>query len=165
MFDPSWVRKIPWRRAWQPTLAFLPGESLGQRSLVGYDPQSHKELDTTEATYHACLQWLIWPWCWERLRAEGESVAEDEMVGWHHWLDGHECQQTVGDSEGQGSVTCCSPWGCKESDMTENWTHTTQWLIMLSIFHMLISNSYMVFKKCQFRSFTHSKIVLFVFHY
>ena len=47
-FDP-WVRKIPWRRAWQPTPVFLPGESHGQRSLVGYSPWGHKELDTTEA--------------------------------------------------------------------------------------------------------------------
>ena len=43
------VRKIPWRRAWQPTSVFLPGESHGQRSLVGYSPQGGKELDTTEA--------------------------------------------------------------------------------------------------------------------
>ena len=48
-FNP-WVGKVPWRRAWQPTLGFLPGESHGQRSLVGYSPQGHKELDTTEAT-------------------------------------------------------------------------------------------------------------------
>ena len=46
-FDP-WVRMIPWRRSWQLTLVFLPGESHGQRSLVGYSPQSHKELDTAE---------------------------------------------------------------------------------------------------------------------
>ena len=48
-FDP-WVRKILWRRAWQPTLVFLPGESHGQRSLVGYSPWGHKELDMTEVT-------------------------------------------------------------------------------------------------------------------
>ena len=47
-FDP-WVGKIPWRRAWQPTPAFLPGESHGQRSLAGYLPQGCKESDTTEA--------------------------------------------------------------------------------------------------------------------
>ena len=48
-FDPE-VGKIPWRRAWYPTPVFLPGESLGQRSLVGYSPQGLKELDTTEVT-------------------------------------------------------------------------------------------------------------------
>ena len=46
-FSP-WVRKIPWRRAWQPTPVFLPGESQGQRSLAGYSPKGHKESDTTE---------------------------------------------------------------------------------------------------------------------
>ena len=48
-FDP-WVGKIPWRRKWQPTLVFLPGRSHGQRSLMGYSPQGHKESDMTEAT-------------------------------------------------------------------------------------------------------------------
>ena len=48
-FDP-WVEKIPWWRAWQPTPVFLPGESYGQRSLVGYSPQGYKESDTTEVT-------------------------------------------------------------------------------------------------------------------
>ena len=41
------------------------------------------------------------------------------MVGWHHRLDGHEFEKTLGDSEGQGSLVCCSPWGHKESAMTE----------------------------------------------
>ena len=45
-----WVRKIHWRRGWQPTPVFLPEESLGQRSLMGYSPQDHKELGTTEVT-------------------------------------------------------------------------------------------------------------------
>ena len=45
-----WVRKIPWKRAWQPTPVFLPGKSHGQRSLMGYSPWSCKDLDTTEAT-------------------------------------------------------------------------------------------------------------------
>ena len=48
-----WVRKIPWRRAWQPTPVFLPGESHGQKSLAGYSPWGCKESDTTEVTEHA----------------------------------------------------------------------------------------------------------------
>ena len=46
-------------------------------------------------------------------------MTEDEMDGWHHGLNGHEFEQTSGDSEGQGSLVCCSPWGPKELDMTE----------------------------------------------
>ena len=48
-------------------------------------------------------------------------VIEDEMVGWHHWINGHEFEQTPEDSAGQGSLTCCSPWGHKESG-TSDWT-------------------------------------------
>ena len=47
------------------------------------------------------------------------GVPEDEMVGWHHQLKGHESEQTPGDREGQGSLVCCSPWGHKQSDTTE----------------------------------------------
>ena len=46
-------------------------------------------------------------------------MTEDEMVGWHHRLNGHEFEQALGDGEGQGSLACCSPWGGKESDTTE----------------------------------------------
>ena len=46
-------------------------------------------------------------------------MTEDEMVGWHHWLDGHEFEQAAGVGDGQGGLACYSPWGCKESDMTE----------------------------------------------
>ena len=52
-FDP-WVRKMAWRRPWQPPPVFLPGESCGQRSLAGYHPWGRKESDVTEATYLAC---------------------------------------------------------------------------------------------------------------
>ena len=58
------------------------------------------------------------PRCWERLREGEEGVTEDEMVGWHYQLHGHEFERTPGDSEGQGSLECCSSWGHKESDTT-----------------------------------------------
>ena len=53
-----------------------------------------------------------------KIEGKGEGVTEDEVVGWHHRLNGHEFEQTPGDSGGQGSLVCCSPWGCKESDTT-----------------------------------------------
>ena len=52
-------------------------------------------------------------------RKEEKGTTEDEMVGWHHWLNGHESEQDSGDAEGQGSLVCCSLQGCKKSDMTE----------------------------------------------
>ena len=56
--------------------------------------------------------------------SQEKRVTEDETVGWHHQLDRHEFGQALGVGGGQGSLACCSPWGCKESDMTEwlNWT-------------------------------------------
>jgi len=46
-------------------------------------------------------------------------MTEDETVEWHHQLNGHEFEQALGVGEGQGNLVCCSPWGCKESDTTE----------------------------------------------
>ena len=63
--------------------------------LIGKDPDAEKD--------------------WRREK----GTTEDEMVGWHHWLDGHEFKQALGVGNGQGSLVCCSPWGHKESDMTE----------------------------------------------
>ena len=54
----------------------------------------------------------------ERWKA-GEGVTEDEVVGWHHRLNGHAFEQTPGDSEGWGSLVWYNPWSCKDSDTTE----------------------------------------------
>ena len=64
----------------------------------------------------------------EDWRQEKKGTTEDEMVGWHHWLNGHEFEQVPGVGDGQGSLVCCSPWGRKESDMTEqlNWTNEAE---------------------------------------
>ena len=60
-------------------------------------------------------------------RQEEKQMTQDEMVGWHHWLNGNGFQQALGDSEGQGSLECCSLWGRKELSMTwlSSWTPTT----------------------------------------
>ena len=56
-------------------------------------------------------------------------MTEDEMVGWHHQLSGHEFEQTPDDSEGQGSLAFCSPWGCKELDTTEQMNNNKKQLV------------------------------------
>ena len=58
-------------------------------------------------------------------RQKEKAMTDDEMVGWHYWLNRHVFEQAPGDGEGQGSLGCCSPWGCKESDMTE-WPNNSQ---------------------------------------
>ena len=68
--------------------------------------------------------WCKEPTHWKRLDAgkdwgqEEKWVTGDGMVGWHHWLNGFEFEQTQEDSDGQGSLVCCSPWSHKKSDMT-----------------------------------------------
>ena len=54
-----------------------------------------------------------------KIEGRRKRGQQDEMVGWHHWVNGHEFEQTLGNSEGQGSLACCSLWGCKKLDMTE----------------------------------------------
>ena len=65
--------------------------------------------------------WLIWkePDAGKDWRQEEKGMTEDEMVGWHYRLSGHEFEQALGVGDGQGSLACCSPWGRKESDKTE----------------------------------------------
>ena len=79
-------------------------------------------------------------WRWEE-----KGPTEDELVGWYHWLDGHEFEQAPGVGDGQGSLGCCRPWGCKESDMTEwlnwiqlNWLEIEEWLDIKGVFICLL---------------------------
>ena len=68
--------------------------------------------------------WLIGkdPDAGEDWEQEEKGTTEDETVGWHHRLNGHEFEQTPGVGDGQGSLACCSPWGRKESDKVSGWT-------------------------------------------
>ena len=85
-------------------------------------------------------------------RQEEEGMTEDEMVEWHHWLDGHEFEQAPGVGDGQGSLPCCSSWGGKESDMTEqlNWTELKRFiqcfpnepLANLVLYHLKVVTGY-----------------------
>ena len=58
---------------------------------------------------------------------EEKGTTEDEMAGWHHWLDGRESECTPGVGEGQGGLACCDSWGCKESDTTEQLIWSDLW--------------------------------------
>ena len=57
-----------------------------------------------------------------------KGMTEDKMIGWHHWLDGHEFEWAPGDGKGQGSLMCFSPWGHKQSDMTERLNWAVSWV-------------------------------------
>ena len=89
--------------------------------------------------------WLIWkdPDAGKDWRQEEKGTTEDEMVEWHHRLNGHEIESTPGVDDGQGGLVFCSPWGHKESDMTEqpNQTDTlicSSWICYFKILFIFI---------------------------
>ena len=91
----------------------------------------------------SCLIWKD-PDAGNDWRLEEKGTTEDEMVGWHYRLDGHEFEWAPGVGDGQGSLECCSPWGRKQSDRTEwlNWTELNwekNWLLPFSVFFKLQS--------------------------
>ena len=95
-------RKQPWIFIWRTdTKAEAPilWSPDSKSWLVGKDPDAGKD--------------------WGQ---EEKGTTEDEMVGWHQWLNGHEFEQTPGDSEGQGSLACCSPWVHKVGTQLSDWT-------------------------------------------
>ena len=112
--------RVPWtaRRSSQSILKEISPEYLLERLML--------KLKTLILWPSDARNWLIGkdPDAGEDWRQEEKGMTEDEMVGWHHWLDGHEFEQALGVGDGQGSLTCCSPWGHKELDTTEqlNWT-------------------------------------------
>ena len=102
-------------------------ESLGQQGDPTFNPKGNQLWIFIEKTDAEAEAPVLWPpdvksqltrkdtdagkdWRQEK------RVTEDEMVGWHHWLNGHEFDQASEDSEGQGSLPCCSSWGCKGLD-------------------------------------------------
>ena len=92
------------------------------------------------ATWGEELTHLKKPGSWEDWSQEEKGMTEDEMVGWHHSLNGHEFEQALGDSEGQVRLACYSPRGHKESNMTEwlNWTELGcwQWVEFIGLFYV-----------------------------
>ena len=99
--------------------------------------QSWVFIGRTDAEAETTILWppdvkngLIWkdPDAGKDWRQEEKGMIEDEMVGWHHWLNGHEFAQALGVGDGRRILACCSSWGCKESDMTEqlNWTELNE---------------------------------------
>ena len=115
--------------------------------------------------------WLIWkdPDAGKDWRQE-KWTTEGEMVGWYHWLNGHEFEHTLGDGDGQRGLACCSPWGCKESDPTEwlNWRCFLVLLVIMSltiwlfefVIYFLCMYVCMCVCVCQSSSFLISSIVL-----
>ena len=112
-----------WRRLLRvPWTAGRSNQSIIKEIIGGTDA----EAETSILWPPDVKNWLIGkdPDAGQDWRQEEKGTTEDEMVGWHHWLDRHEFEQAPGVGDGQGRLMCCSLWVCKVSDTTEwlNWT-------------------------------------------
>ena len=144
----SWVLKnwCFWTVVLEKTLE----SSLDCKEIKPVNPQGNQswifigrtdiEVETPILWPPDVTSWLIskdsdagkdWKW-------EDKGMTEDEVIGWHHQFNGHEFEQALRVGDRQGSLSCCSPWGHKESDMTEwmNWTEMN-WILLtwFSQFH------------------------------
>ena len=108
--------------------------------------------------------WLFWkdPDAGKDWRQEKKGTMEDEMVGWHHRLNGHGFGWTPGAGDGQGGLVCCSSWGCKESDTTEqlSWTHNIYATSLRDIKHKIMATSSRITSKVNFITFSFYRIHL-----
>ena len=103
---------------------------LDSKEINPVDPKGNQPWIFIEWTYAEAETPILWPpdvknWLTGKdpnagkdSGQEEKGMTEEEMVGWHHWLSGHEFKQASGDYEGQESLVCCSSWGHKESDTT-----------------------------------------------
>ena len=135
------VRVGLWRRLstehfWTVVLEKTPESSLDCKEFQPVYPKGNRSwifIGRTDAEAETPIlwppdvkSWLIWkdPDAGKDCGQEEKGMTEDEMAGWHHWLDGCDSEWTPGVGDGQGGLACCDSWGHKESDMTEwlNWT-------------------------------------------
>ena len=119
-----------WRRLLRVSwTARRSNQSILKKISPGCSLERHAEAETPILWPPDVKNWLIEkdPDAGTDWRQEEKGTAEDEMVGWHHWLDGHGFGWAPGVDDGQGGRVCCGSWGLKESDMTEqlNWTELT----------------------------------------
>ena len=113
-----------WRRLLRESLGLV--HPKGNQSWI-FTVRTHAEAEAPILWLPDAKNWL--PDAGKDWGQEEKGTIEDETVGWHHWLDGHEFEQALEAGDGQGSLACCSPLGRKELDMTEqlNGTDTMEY--------------------------------------
>ena len=131
-----WMWELDYKESWAPknwcfwtvVLEKTLESPLGCKEIQPISPKGNQSWIFPERNNAEGETPILWPpdaknwlignagddWRWEE-----KGMTEDEVVGWHHWLSGQKFELTLGNSEGHGSLAGCSPWGHKESDMTE----------------------------------------------
>ena len=131
-YKESWVLKnwCFWTVVLEKTLE-SPLDCKEFKPINPKENQSWIFIGRTDAEAAAPILWAsnVKNWLIEKDQRQEKGMTEDELVGWHHWCDGHEFEQVLGIGDGQGGLPFCSPWGLKESDTTEwlNWTEYMCW--------------------------------------
>ena len=142
-----WMWELDYKESWEPknwcfwtvVLEKTLVSPLDWKEIQPVSPKGNQSwivIGRTDAQVETSVLWphdsKNWPLgkdpdAGKEQKQEKKGTTEDEMVGWHHWLNGYEFVQPLGVGDGQGSLACCSPWGHKESDMTErlNWNWRT----------------------------------------
>ena len=145
-----WMWDLAYKESWAQNWCFLTvvlkktlESPLDCKEIKPVNPKGNQPWLFIERTNAKAEAPILWPpntknWLFRNApdagkywRQEEKGRTGDEMVGWHHWLDGHESEQALGVGDGQGGLACC--WGCKELDTTEqmNWTELNDKLLLL----------------------------------
>ena len=135
-------RQCSWTVVLEKTLKNL----LDSKEIKPVNPRGNQPwilIGRTDAEAEAPILWPPYVKSWligkdsdaGRDWGQEQGTTEDEMAGWHHWLDGHEFGWTLGVGDGQGGLACFDSWGHKESDTTErlNWTELNWWYQMYDL--------------------------------
>ena len=133
---------------WTVVLEKTLENSLDCKEILPVNPKGNQSwifIERTDADGEAPILWPPYMKSWlvrkdydagKDWRQKEKGTTEDEMVGWHHRMDGHEFEQTPGDGEGQESLACCSLWGHTESDRTVQLNNSNNGLPVCLIIHM-----------------------------
>ena len=151
--SPVWMREMNHKERWAPRnwcfWTVVLEETLESPLDCKIKPLNHKGNKSwiftgrtdAEAEAEAPILWPLDVKNWltgkdhdagKDLRQEEKGTKKEEMIGWHHWLNGHEFEQAPGLGDEQGGLACCSPWGCKGLDTTGHWTelkHLAQYVM------------------------------------
>ena len=142
---------------WTVVLEKILESPLGCKEIKPVNPKGNQSRIFTRGTDAEVEAPILWPldvknWligkdpdAGKDWKQEEKGMAEDEMVGWHHWLSGHEFEQTPGDGDGQGSLVCCSPWG---HWVRHDWATVLNWYPLFHQGFSCVHNNIFIHTSC-----------------